>query len=193
MPPLVALGLGSNVRVTYRYVRPLSVLFARTVGPYDLSAAKAWATMGSWLDQHNARRLVKRAYGFIRDNPRTTPSDLLRYDACIGLVGDLDADNAAGIGRQILPGGAYAVHTHVGSYQEVGELLSKMHTGLVQKRGLTIDNDRSFMTIYLNDPAVTREMHRRTELCVPVVPIRMPLSSNDDQEIDVGDISVAAG
>jgi DNA gyrase inhibitor GyrI len=68
-----------------------------------------------------------------------------------------------------------------------------MHTGLVQKRGLTIDNDRSFMTIYLNDPAVTREMHRRTELCVPVVPIRMPLSSNDDQEIDVGDISVAAG
>jgi AraC family transcriptional regulator len=189
----VALGLGSNVRVTYRYVRPLSVLFARTVGPYDLSAAKAWATMGSWLDQHNARRLVKRAYGFIRDNPRTTPSDLLRYDACIGLVGDLDADNAAGIGRQILPGGAYAVHTHVGSYQEVGELLSKMHTGLVQKRGLTIDNDRSFMTIYLNDPAVTREMHRRTELCVPVVPIRMPLSSNDDQEIDVGDISVAAG
>jgi AraC family transcriptional regulator len=193
VPPLVALGLGSNVRVTYRYVRPLSVLFARTVGPYDLSAAKAWATMGSWLEQHNARRLVKRAYGFIRDNPRTTPSDLLRYDACIGLVGDLDADNAAGIGRQILPGGAYAVHTHVGSYQEVGELLSKMHTGLVQKRGLTIDNDRSFMTIYLNDPAVTREMHRRTELCVPVVPIRMPLSSNDDQEIDVGDISVAAG
>jgi AraC family transcriptional regulator len=193
VPPLVALGLGSNVRVSYRYVRPLSVLFARTVGPYDLSAAKAWATMGSWLDQHNARRLVKRAYGFIRDNPRTTPSDLLRYDACIGLVGDLDADNAAGIGRQILPGGAYAVHTHVGSYQEVGELLSKMHTGLVQKRGLTIDNDRSFMTIYLNDPAVTREMHRRTELCVPVVPIRMPLSSNDDQEIDVGDISVAAG
>jgi hypothetical protein len=40
----------------------------------------------------------------------------------------------------------------------------------VQKRGLTIDQDRSFMTIYLNDPALTREMHRRTELCVPVLP-----------------------
>ena len=141
--------------------------------------------MGRWLDQHNARRLVKRGYGFIRDNPRTTPSDLLRYDACIGLVGDLDADTAAGIGRQILPGGAYAVHTHVGCYQDVGELLSKMHTDLVQKRGLTVDYDRPFMTIYLNDPALTREMHRRTELCVPVIPIRMPLSSNDDEEIDV--------
>ena len=38
------------------------------------------------------------------------------------------------------------------------------------------------MTIYLNDPGITREMHRRTELCVPVIPIRMPLSSNDDIE-----------
>ena len=27
---------------------------------------------------------------------------------------------------------------------------------------------------------ITREMHRRTELCVPVMPVRMPLSSNDD-------------
>ena len=30
---------------------------------------------------------------------------------------------------------------------------------------------------------MTREMHRRTELCVPVVPIRMPLSGNDDTKI----------
>jgi hypothetical protein len=25
-------------------------------------------------------------------------------------------------------------------------------------------------------------MHRRTELCVPVIPVRMPLSSNDDED-----------
>jgi hypothetical protein len=29
---------------------------------------------------------------------------------------------------------------------------------------------------------VTREVHRRTELCIPVMPMRMPLSSNDDSE-----------
>jgi AraC family transcriptional regulator len=182
------------VRVTYRYVRPLSVLYARALGPYDQSTPKAWATMAAWLDQHNARRLVKRAYGFIRDNPRTTPPDLLRYDACVGLVGDLDADPAAGIGRQILPGGAFAVHTHVGPYDEMGDILSKLHTSLVQKRGLSVDYDRAFMTIYLNDPALTREMHRRTELCIPVLPICMPLSSNDDHEVDVVvDIDSIAG
>ena len=83
---------------------------------------------------------------------------------------------------QILPGGAYAVHTHVGPYDQMGDIMSKLHTSLVQKRGLSVDYDRSFMTIYLNDPALTREMHRRTELCVPVLPIRMPLSGNDDHE-----------
>lgn len=181
------------MRVTYRYVRPLSVLYARALGPYDQSTPKAWATMAAWLDQHSARRLVKRAYGFFRDNPRTTSSELLRYDACIGLVGDLDADPAAGIERQILPGGAYAVHTHVGPYDQMGHIMSKLHTSLVQKRGLSVDYDRSFMSIYLNDPALTREIHRRTELCIPVLPIRMPLSGNDDQEADVEDIDSIAG
>ena len=27
-------------------------------------------------------------------------------------------------------------------------------------RGLSLDYDRPFVTIYLNDPAITREMHR---------------------------------
>ena len=42
------------------------------------------------------------------------------------------------------------------------------------------------MAIYLNDPAITREVHRRTELCVPVLPVRMPLSSNDDEDVHGG-------
>jgi AraC family transcriptional regulator len=175
---------GKKVRVAYRYIRPLTVLYARAMGPYETSTPRAWSVMADWLERNNARRLVKRGYGFIRDNPRTTAADLLRYDACVGLVGDLDADPAAGIGRQILPGGAYAVHTHVGSYDDMGGVFSKLHTSLVQKRGLSVDYDRSFMAIYLNDPTLTREVHRRTELCVPVIPIRMPVSSNDDHEQD---------
>ena len=172
------------MRVVYRQFRPLSVLYARAMGPYETATREAWDRMGRWLDHHNARRLVKRGYGFMRDNPKTTSAEIMRYDACIGLVGDLDADAAAGIGRQILPGGSYAVHTYVGAYERMGDVLSKLHTSLVQKRGLSVDYDRSFMAIYLNDPSVTREVHRRTELCVPVLPIRVPLCNNDDHERD---------
>jgi AraC family transcriptional regulator len=170
------------VRVSYRYIRPVTVLFARSMGPYHVSSTEAWRTLNAWLDQHKIRHAVKLGYGYFRDNPLTTPPDLLRYDACVPAIPGFDADPAAGIGRQTLPGGAFAVHTHIGSYGEVGEMFSRLHRDIVPKRGLSVDYDRPFVAIHLNDPAVTREVHRRTELCVPVIPVRMPLSSNDDED-----------
>lgn len=174
--------VGFVVRVTYRYVRPLTVVYARSMGPYLASSFEAWRQMNAWLDRQQMRPRVKQGFGFFRDNPKLTAPELLRYDACVPVTFGLDADPEARIGRQTLPGGAYAVQTHVGSYADAGELLSRLHREIVPKRGLCVDYDRPFVAIYLNDPAVTREVHRRTELCVPVLPVRMPLSSNDDEE-----------
>ena len=67
------------------------------------------------------RRRAKQGYGFFRDNPKLTAPELLRYDACVPVTGSLDADPDAGIGRQTLAGGAYAVQTHVGSYADAGD------------------------------------------------------------------------
>jgi DNA gyrase inhibitor GyrI len=174
------------VRVTYRYIRPLTVVYARSMGPYRASSVEAWRLMNAWLDRHQRRPQVKQAFGLFRDNPRRTAPELLRFDACVPVTFGLDADPEAGIGRQTLPGGAYAVQTHVGSYADAGELFSRLHREIVPKRGLSVDYDRPFVVVYLNDPTITREVHRRTELCVPVLPVRMPLSSNDDEEAPVG-------
>jgi hypothetical protein len=73
----------------------------------------------------------------------------------------------------------------------MGEVLSRLHRDIVPKRGLAVDYDRPFVAIHLNDPAITREMHRRTELCVPVNPVRMPLSSNDDEDAVVAGVRQA--
>ena len=54
----------------------------------------------------------------------------------------------------------------------MGGLLSELHRDWVPKQGLAVDYDRPFMAIHLNDPHVTREVHRRTELCIPVLPLR---------------------
>jgi AraC family transcriptional regulator len=171
------------VRVTYRYIRPLKVVYVRSIGPYAASSPQAWQQMNAWLDSRQQRHQVKQAYGFLHDNPRLTAPELLRYDACVPVTAGLDADPETGIGRQTLPGGAYAVQTHVGSYADAGALFSLLHREIVPKRGLCVDYDRPFVAIYLNDPAVTREVHRRTELCVPVLPVRMPFSSNDDEDV----------
>ena len=175
--------MGSVVRIAYRYIRPLTVVYARSMGPYQASSAEAWRLMSAWLDRQQMRRRAKQGYGFFRDNPKLTAPELLRYDACVPATAGLDADPEAGIGRQTLPGGAYAVQTHIGSYADAGELFSRLHREIVPKRGLYVDYDRPFVAIYLNDPVVTREVHRRTELCVPVLPVRMPFSSNDDEEV----------
>lgn len=181
----------SSMRVTYRQMPPVSVFYARGTGPYAASCGEAWQLMNAWLSQNGARKRVKQAFGIFRDNPRTTAPELIRYDACVPVVSCADIEPAPGIGRQTLPGGAFAVHTHVGGYDDAGALLSRLHREVVPKRALTVDYDRPFIAVYLNDPLVTREMHRRTELCIPVFPIPMPLATNDEghEGYDVAEIA----
>jgi AraC family transcriptional regulator len=173
------------VRVTYRHIRPVTVIFARATGGYHVAARDAWERLNSWLTQHDARRHIKRGFGLFHDNPQATAPELLRYDACVELMTGIDAEPAAHIGRQTLGGGTYAVHTHVGGYEQVGGLLSQLHREWVPKQGLAVDYDRPFMAIHLNDPLRTREVHRRSELCIPVLPLRgyMPADA-PDEEVD---------
>ena len=170
------------MRVAYRYIRPLTVVYARSIGPYAASSREAWRQMNAWLDRAaGCAARSSRAMASSATTRRLTAPELLRYDACVPVTFGLDADPEAGIGRQTLPGGAYAVHTHVGSYAEAGPaLLAAAPRDRAQARAVASTTTGRSWPIYLNDPAITREVHRRTELCVPVLPVRMPLSSNDD-------------
>lgn len=161
------------------------MVFARSTGGYEAAAQAAWDRLSQWLENQGARRQVKRGFGLFHDNPQVTPPELQRYDACVELMTGIDADPVAGISRQTLSGGTYAVHVHVGAYQRMGGLFSQLHRQWVPKQGLSVDYDRPFMAIHLNDPILTREVHRRTELCVPVLPLRdalpvEPTAHNED-------------
>jgi AraC family transcriptional regulator len=173
------------------------VLYARSMGPYQRAAEAAWQTMSRWLDSGNRRSLMRVSYGLFRDNPRTTAPELLRYDACVPLVIGLEDAAAIGIRRQVLPGGAYAVHTHVGAIEATGELFSRLYRQELPKRGLTVDEDRPFLAVYLTDPTVTREMHRRTEVCVPLNAAQLPAHVGGDGSprlcVDSGDVDAARG
>ncbi len=171
-------------------MRPAAVVYTRSTGGYQAAAKDAWDRLNAWLAAHEARRQVKRGFGLFHDNPEVTPPELLRYDACVELMTGIDADPAAGICRQMLSGGTYGAHTHVGGYQHMGGLLSQLHRNWVPKQGLAVDYDRPFMAIHLNDPHVTREIHRRTELCIPVVPLAVALpAENENTGADEGYVS----
>ena len=156
-----------------------------------MSAHEAWRQLEGWLEHHHARKSPRFGFGILHDNPRTTPPELMRYDACVPLAACADLEPTEGIGRQTLPAGTWAVLTHVGAYGEAGDAISTLHRDLVPKRGLTVDYDRPFMAVYLNDPRVTREVHRRTELCIPVIPIPMALAGNDASRLDLERFSLS--
>jgi AraC family transcriptional regulator len=171
------------LKTQYRHIRPQTVLFARSHGPYATGTVEAWRTMGGWLDARGGRPLMRVSYGLFHDDPHATPSELLRYDACVPQVFGLVEDEDTLVRRQMLPGGTYVVHLHVGAIEETGAVFSALQRKEIPVRGLTVDDARPFMCIYLTDPTVTRSMHRRTEVCVPVLPIRMLGAGNDDGEV----------
>jgi AraC family transcriptional regulator len=173
----------------------MAVFYARAFGPYQRSSALAWHLISEWLERNNARSRVRQALGLLRDNPQLTAPGIVRYDACVPVTIGLDVDPEVGICRQTLRGGAYAVHTHVGSYDETGAHFSRLHSGIVPRRGLSVDYDRGFLAIYLNDPRYTRPMHRRTELCVPVLPLPGQVPDNDaaDASCAISSIRAVAG
>jgi AraC family transcriptional regulator len=163
------------VQIGYSYVRPVDTLYARALGPYKTSAPAAWSTMLSWLDKCGLRAQINRGYGVINDNPGSTEPHLRRYDACVELIGGLDIDPSNGIGRRTVPGGAYAVHRHVGRHRTLGAGFSFIHRKWVPGQGLQVDPLRPYLEIYLSDPAVTPEHELQTDLCVPVFPISDPV------------------
>ncbi len=173
------------MRVAYRHIRPVTVIYVRGSGAYATATVDAWRKLNDWLAAHDARRQVKRAFGVFLDNPQTTPAELMRYDACVQMAPGWVADQDGSIGRQTLGGGTYAVHTHVGTYDALGALFSDLHRAFVPRQGLSVDYDRAFMAIHLNDPRVTREVHRRTEVCVPVMPLALALPDEADGQDDL--------
>jgi AraC family transcriptional regulator len=157
------------VSLTYRFHSPKAVLYARAHGPYAASSFAAWNLMLDWLDQRRARARVPRGIGVIRDDPAKTGQFLRRYDACVEIIPGLESDLHAGIGRQTLPGGTYAVHMHKGAHQAISETLSALHRQWLPQTGHVIDDTRSFQEVYLNDPATTAPEDLRTELCIPIL------------------------
>lgn len=156
------------MKICYRHQQPIAVLYARANGPYATSSKAAWRLMLDWLDERGIRDRAARGIGIICDNPASTGQFLRRYDACVELFPGADSDLAAGIGRQTLAGGSYAVHTHKGPHEAIGELFSRLHREHLPELGQTIDDTRSFIEVYLDDPARVAPQDLRTELWLPI-------------------------
>lgn len=136
----------------------LTVAFVRHVGPYEDVPAELW-------DRLAARRGGPVALlGIVHDAPGITPPDRCRFDAAI-TIGDTAAGD--GIAVQTIPGGTFAITTHVGPYRTLGEVYRTAFARIARMKrykpaGLPCLELYSATTI---DPA--HELNQ-TDLCVRV-------------------------
>ncbi len=146
----------------------VEVVYCRGEGPYRESAPETWGRLWAWVNGRGLAGRVRGAYGFGLDDPTATPPEKLRYDACLAIEGGTVPDAAAGIGVQTLPGGRYGIYRLQGPYQGMAEAFGRLHGAWLPQAGETLEPQRPFLEIYINDPTEVPESELLTDLCLPL-------------------------
>jgi AraC family transcriptional regulator len=141
----------------------LTVAFVRHVGPYEHVPGDLWDR----LAPHGSGPPV--LLGIVHDAPGITPPERCRFDAAIKVAGGWTRAARAGIGVQSIPGGTFAITTHVGPYRTLGEAYRTAFDRIARMKrfkpaGLPCLELYSATTI---DPA--HELNQ-TDLCVRLTP-----------------------
>lgn len=101
------------MKVEITKLPPLRVAFIRHTGPYS-ECAKVWEKLMAWAGHEGLVGPDAKFFGLSHDDPEVTPPEKLRYDACVTVNDSFEP--AGDIGVQTIPGGEFAMTTHVGPY-----------------------------------------------------------------------------
>jgi AraC family transcriptional regulator len=158
---------GESVDVRIEHIESMRVAFVRHVGTYDEVGA-AWDRLCVHLGKDGHLGSNSKFIGICYDDPEVTAPARIRYDACVTVGEDVTCEGDVGIQR--VGGGEYAVTSHFGPYNKLGETYNGLFRWLLQ-------NDRELraepcMESYMNDPESTDPEDLVTDICVPLKPKR---------------------
>jgi AraC family transcriptional regulator len=94
----------------------LTVAFVRHVGPYELVPGDLWDRLAG---RGSGQPVL---LGIVHDAPGITPPERCRFDAAIKVSEGSPRTARDGIGFQTIPGGTFAVTTHLGPYKTLAEV-----------------------------------------------------------------------
>jgi AraC family transcriptional regulator len=142
----------------------MRVAYMRHTGPYE-ECGKAWEKLMAWAGPAGVLGLDTQMAGMGYDDPRTTPPEKLRYDACITIGPDVKVSGEVQI--QEIGGGEYATVKQVGPYEKLPETYMYLYDEWSKTSGRTI-SDRPAIEFYRNDPETTPTEELITEIYVPL-------------------------
>lgn len=154
--------------VTIKQLKPMRVAFMRHVGPYN-EVGQTWDKFCTWLGKEGLLGGDAQFIGICHDDPAVTPASKIRYDACV--IVDEKFQPQDEIGVQTIAGGDYAVTTHFGPYNKLGETYAKLLGQWLPRSGRNLRSTPCF-DIYLNSPESTAPEDLITDIHAPLEPAR---------------------
>ncbi len=145
-------------------VVPMRVAFVRHVGPY-VQVGQAWSKLMGWAWPRGLVGPAAKMFGVCHDDPEITPPERLRYDACIPVADQVEPQGEIGV--QTIAGGAYAVTTHRGPYEKLGETYARLCGEWVPASGREL-RAAPCLELYRNNPQTTPPDELLTDIYMPV-------------------------
>ncbi len=99
------------------------------------------------------------------DDPESTPQDKLRSDAAIVVPDHVPLPK--GLVEQQIAGGRYAVATHVGPYEQLGDVWARFMGEWLPATGHRVREGASF-EMYKNTPMTAPREQLQTDLYIPI-------------------------
>jgi AraC family transcriptional regulator len=158
---------GKSMNVKIEKLEPMRVAFVRHIGPYN-EVSTAWDKLCAWLGKEGLLGPEAKFIGLCYDDPDVTAPEKVRYDACVTVDESFEPINDIGV--QTIPGGEFAVVTHIGPYNKLGRTYAKLFGRWLPQSGREL-RSQPCLEFYLNDPQSTEPAELLTDIYVPLEPL----------------------
>jgi AraC family transcriptional regulator len=136
----------------------------RHMGPYN-QISEAFARLGEIAGRAGLFDQCLGMLAMYHDDPETTPEAELRSDAALVLPENLAIPE--GLTEQRVPGGRYATTTHVGPYEQLGDVWARFMGQWLPKSGERLAEGVTY-EIYRNTPMDVPKEQLKTEIYLPL-------------------------
>jgi AraC family transcriptional regulator len=155
----------SIMHVDIKEMPELRVATVEHIGPYN-QIGEAFARLGQIAGPAGLFGPASAMLGLYHDDPETTPSSELHSEAA--LVVSPDTRIPKELGERRIAGGRYASTTHVGPYEQLGDVWARLMGEWLASSGHRMADGGVTYEIYRNTPADTPKEKLVTELYVPL-------------------------
>lgn len=155
----------NNLTVKIKTLPEMHVASIRHTGDYS-RCGEAYDMLCQWADTQNLLNNQTQFLGICYDDPKITPKEKCRYDACI--VVDASANVSGEANMQTIPEGRYATVVHKGSYETLYITYAALFGEWLPASGEELKEAPSIQ-FYLNTVENTPPDELRTELRIALM------------------------